>query len=289
MSQAVRSRSSAGSRNPGLIDSKAVASPDRVFNNKFSLNTSLNTSGVVAGPTMATAASNAGISWAPNIITVAMWFKFDNTGSQSEPDGFDGLANASNDWNSLSEGWGLYWNSNSTVGAFTNTFGNLVVSQTLIPTNWNFLVFTWDVANAGGTRLKMYSNGNNFNQGSSDGTGFTDNLNRNIEVGRTGNTMGGSGATDYTPGYYKEFAIWNTELSGNAIETLYNGGLGPTAANNYGKNSGSYNQADNLVLWWRLGDGGDQIDVADGIIDQSGNGNHGTSSDMVKAEDIPGA
>lgn len=290
MPNANRTRGSFGDRSPGLIDLNTVGSPLLAFTNKFSLNSNNNTDGAVVGPTMETAAVNAGITWS-DVLTVALWFKFDDTGPQSQPDGFDGLCNASNTWSLLSEGWSMYWNNSANaIICFTDTFSDAVTGTTVADFNvWNFFAFTWNVNNTSGQRMKVYTNGNNFNQGGTSATGFTDDLTNNIEVGKTANVMGGSGVTDFTPGFYKEFGVWNAELSGAEIESLYNSGNGLTDTKNYGRNFDNYTNANNLVLWWRLGDGQDQVDVSNGIRDEADYGNHGTSSDMTKAEDIPGA
>jgi len=290
MPSTTRARSAFGDRVPGLIDRNVVSSPDVVFSNEFSLLTSLNTSGSVIGPSMADAATNAGITW-NNIITVAIWLKYDSTGSQSSPDDFDGVANASNSFASLSEGWGMYWENQGggavrTMAFFTDAFSQAVESPTITDDEWNFFVGTYNVNNTSGQRIRSYVNGNNFNQGGTTSQGFTDNLTRNIEVGKTGNDQSG-GPTDFGQGFHKEFAIWNVELSSGAIESLYNGGAGFTANTNYGIDFSSYASSDDLVLWWRLGDGGDEIDTADGILDQSGNGNTAISADMSVSTDIP--
>lgn len=283
MVNAVRSRSATGNRVTGLIDTLAVGQPATVFSNDFSLDSNDNSTGAVTGPTMTNVALNASKDAWTNQITVAVWHKFVANGQQSAPDGFDGICNASNTWNALNQGWGMYWSSSSAVTFFINGFNtNFANVGSITSTDWNFFVGVYD-GTLGSNNVKIYANAtlggtqDNF-------TGNITGLSNDVEIGKTANTMNGGGTSDFTPGRYDEFAVWQGALTQTEVTEIYKAGV---AGFRYNSNTGLYTSADDLVLWWRCGDG-DTLDLADGILDASGNSNHGTSSDMTIVNDVAG-
>lgn len=262
----IRARASLGSRNPGLIDSKAIsASPG--FTNAASLLFG-GTNEYVTGPAM----NSLGLTFT-NQFSVAIWFKWDPADT---PDSFQGVCNASSNWSTLADGWGMYWTNATTLRFFVNSFNFNGSNATVSDVNqWNFAVGVYD-GTLGSNNIKLY-----VNAVLGTPVSFTNNLNgqtSSVEIGRTANTNTPAG--DYTQGHLDEFAIWNVPLSAEAITTLYNGGTPIDLL----KNVGDYQSADNLALWWRCGDNGDSVSVADGIQDASGRGNHGTAVNMEPSD-----
>jgi len=211
-----------------------------------------------------------------NQFSLAIWHKWSS--EDGGPTTYDAVCNCNASWSVLGAGWSLYWYGSDTIHFYVNAYtGNYARATGLTATAWNFFVAVYD-GTLGSDNIKVYANG--VVGGITDS--YTSNLSGQtnlVEVGKTANLMGGAGADDYTVGHCDEFAIWDTALSADEVTTLYNEG---SSGFFYNVNSGLYTSAGNLRLWWRLGDDGDS-DGADGIQDKSGNGNHGTLTDITSA------
>jgi PKD repeat protein len=78
---------------------------------------------------------------------------------------------------------------------------------------------------------------------------------------------GSMGHNGYWYGKIDELAIWDTVLSEDEVQTIYNSGNGLNVLNN----SGNYMSSSNLVGYWNFNEG-----EGDTVYDQTENGNHGT-------------
>jgi hypothetical protein len=261
-----------------LVDPNAAKASGFHFQNQRSLRFDSNTSEHVEGPAL----QDAG-TFTTN-ISFAIWHKWDIV--DGGPGLYDCVWGASNSFSAANNGVMCYWQTSSEISwAVNNYSANRAAATGLTATDWNFFVGTYD-ANLGSQNIKVYANGVLG--------GTTDILNANITgltqlitVGKTWNSQDSGGVDDFTVGKSDEFAIWDSTLSQDEITTLYNNGV---AGFEYNINSGLYTSADNLRLWWRLGDDGD-TDGTDGVKDKSGNGNHGTLTDITSAnfdEDVAG-
>jgi hypothetical protein len=183
---------------------------------------------------------------------------------------------AGNSFSAANLGPGCYWQDADSIHFHVDQYnGNFAQADLVTATDWNFIVGVYD-GNLGSDNIKIYVNGV---IGSTTDT-YTANFSTafDIEVGKTWNNQSG-GDDDFTVGNSDEFALWDSALSQNEITELYSAGI---AGYTYNFNNGDYQSADNLRLWWRLGDQED-TDGADGIQDQSGNENHGTLTDITSA------
>lgn len=269
MPNTVRSRAATGDRSPGLIDSSAIFAPHFLFENKASLKFG-GTDEVVTGPAL----DSLGLTFT-NKLSVGIWVKANET-----PHAFQGIANATSTWNTLDDGWGLYWDAVDEIKFFINVFFGQPQSKFFNvsdPTAWNFIVGTFDGTLLQNDNIKVYVNG--VLSGGSPGTLQADITTQtaNVELGRTGNAD--TIEADYAVANQDEFGLWNTGLSQDEITTLYNNGV-PI---NLAVNSGDYTSAANLALWWRCGDKGDS-NGGSGIKDHRGakDSNPGT---MINMED----
>jgi hypothetical protein len=266
---AVKGRGAAGSRSPGLIDSGSVRASGFHFGNKKSLRFDSNTSESVLGPLL----SDAGTF--TNQLTFAIWHKWSTDFAPTQL--YDCLCGAGNSWTVANQGPGMYWQDTDSVHFHINEFGSsFAQADGLTSTDWNFFVGVYD-GSLGSQNVKLYANGA---LGATTGARTASvNTSNNIEVGKTWNAQDAGGSDDFTQGNSDEFAVWNTPLSADEVTELYLSGV---AGFEYNIDSGLYVSADSLRLWWRLGDAVD-ADGTDGITDHSGNGNHGTLTDITSA------
>jgi hypothetical protein len=144
---------------------------------------------------------------------------------------------------------------NDSNNAFDTSNANFVVNQ------WYHIVFTLDRDGDAVIYINGVSNVTQAVKSSSAGVDIVD----------TDNSIIGGVAYDFD-GQISNFQIFNTVLSSNNVETLYNNGLPYT---------GTQPQAANLKGWWKL----DASATFDGsnfsIPDDSSNSNTGTSSGMT--------
>ena len=103
---------------------------------------------------------------------------------------------------------------------------------------WYHVVFTFDDSS---NRLRLYVNG--IEVAATTHNNSTVNQNSAFSVGRRHDTNGA-----YYDGKIDEVAYWDTELSANAISTLYNSG-NPLSASS---NSGNYSSSGNLVMYYQF-------------------------------------
>lgn len=140
--------------------------------------------------------------YVPQNLSVSLWTK--NNVSPAQYDGIIGKAYI----DSWDFGWGMFYNSSSTVNFFIEHYANNVASSTISPTQWNHIVGTWD-----GTTISIYVNG--VLGGTTDTyTGSLSDHN-NIEIGRLmGNSYNINGQVD-------DLRIYNRGLSHNEVLSLY--------------------------------------------------------------------
>jgi len=272
----IRNRAAAGSRQPGLVDTKAVIG-DAIILSRFPNELSLffddgASSEYVVGPTMSTVGN-----FTTN-FSVGIWFKRASDATNS----FEGSANAnSGNTGGSSSGWGFTWFNLNDLRFWVNNMTNSsnLAEQTTVSNvdQWHFAVGTYD-ANAGpDPTVNLYIDG----VAASTSATVSSNLNglsNNIELARVSNVA--STTSHYYHGNLDEFAIWDVTLSQAEIDSLYNQG----EAVDLTKPFNNYQSQDNLKLWWRCGDDGDS-NTTDGIQDASGNGHTGTMTNM-EDEDI---
>jgi hypothetical protein len=276
MPNAVRSRGGTGNRAPGPVDENAARASGFHFNNKKSLRFDSPTSESVLGPALSS------VGTFTNVITMAIWHKWDPVAVISL---YDSVCGAGDSFAVAAEGPGMYWQDINSMHFHINGYNtNFAQADGLTSTDWNFFVGVYD-GNLGSNNVKIYANG--VLGATTDA--YTGNINtdNNVEVGKTWNDLSGGGATHFCEGHCDEFAIWDSALTQDEITELYQAGVAGYVLN---FDNGLYQSADNLRLWWRLGDQLD-TDGADGIQDQSGNQNHGTLTDITSAnfeEDVAG-
>ena len=269
MPNVLRGRAAEGDRAPGPIDPTTIFAPDFLFENAASLKFG-GTDEYVTGPST----GSLGLTFT-NKLSVGIWVKANET-----PHAFQGIAAASSSWNTLNDGWGLYWQGADDIAFFINNFTGQPKARFFNisdVTVWNFIVGTFD-----GTLLsdniKVYVNGV-----VDTGTGVLQanmtTQTANVEIGRVANADVPD--ADYAVANMDEFGLWNTGLSQDEVTALYNNGV-PI---NLAVNSGDYKAADNLALWWRCGDKGDS-NTSNGIQDQRGavDSNRGTMANMEDAD-----
>ena len=165
--------------------------------------------------------------------------------------------------------WDMYITSSQKI-KFQITSTDAVESTTVLTNGqWYFVTGTYDGAN-----IKLYINGT-----LEDTEARTDDIVTNNEPLKIGAYYS---TANYFTGYIDEVAIWDTNLSANAITVIYNNGK-PTDLRS---NSGDYTSASSLVAYYRCGDG----DTYPTITDNSTNSNDGTMTNMASediAEDTP--
>jgi len=269
MPNAVRARAATGDRSPGIIDSNAVKASGFSFENLLSLRFDSNSSEHVEGPAM------QDVGTFTNQLTVACWHKW--SVADGGPTIFDTIAGASTAWTNDGNGWVMIWGGATSYRFCINSSSVCGIASGVTATDWNFFVGVYD-GTLGSENIKLYANGVVGATTANVTADITQQTNL-VNVGKAWNTMDSGGADDFTVGHTDEFAMWDTPLSSDEITRLYKAGV---AGFEYDTNSGDYVSADNLRLWWRLGSGGD-TDGSDGITDQSGNGNHGTLTDITSA------
>ncbi len=254
MPNTVRSRASGGDRSPGLIDSSAIFASHFLFENKASLNFG-GTNEYVTGPST----GSLGLTFT-NQLSVGIWVKANET-----PHAFQGIVTGSSSWNTLDDGWALYWWNTDDIAFFINNFSgqpNAKFFNLSDATAWNFIVGTYD-----GTllndNLKVYVNAVLDGVATGNYQANMTTQTANVEIGRVGNAD--VPEADYAVANMDEFGLWNTGLSADEVTALYNNGV-PI---NLAVNSGDYISRDNLALWWRCGDKGDS-NTENGIQDQRG-------------------
>ena len=183
--------------------------------------------------------SNIGISNA-SAVSVSLWFNRDTVHNQILLDLKYGSARI---------GMQLYVNviyfyiNNRTYNSSTATSIN----------QWYNLIYVFDGSGStNADKLKMYLNGTELTGGTYSGTiptavgTFTSSM--TSDLGRTPSTA-------YFDGKIDEVAIWNTALSSDAVQEIYN-----ATANNTGKvldlntDYNNYTSSANLQYWNRLGD-----------------------------------
>ena len=103
---------------------------------------------------------------------------------------------------------------------------------------WYHVVFTFDDSS---NRIRLYVNGSQV--ASKTHNNSTVNQNSAFSIGRRHDSNAA-----YYAGKIDEVAYWNTELSANAISTLYNSGTPLSASSN----SGNYTSSGNLVAYYQF-------------------------------------
>lgn len=255
MGNAYRSRSSAGNRATGLVDSQAVKATGFYFTNDYS----------VYFDGTATAqidSTNAVEDFGPvldNQFSMSFWNK-ETAASRS----FNFVCGAVTS-DSLVNGFGAYWSGNI-ITIWWNQYNgtNRATYNQSNATNvgeWHHYVFSYD-GSAPTNRVNLYVNGvlETTVVGSDQSYDGTTSI---LKIGTIGNST-----SYHSTGNVDELALWNTPLTDEDVLSLYAGG-DPALID------ASSIQADNLMVYYRLGDDGD-TDSVEGILDKSGNGNHAT-------------
>lgn len=168
-------------------------------------------------------------------FSISAWFKSDDTATAAQ-------AIVSSRINSIgsSQGLDLYVSSNTLVSRVFNNGATEVTTAFTDTAGWHHVVMTYN-----GTTLEMYLD--NVSQGTA--TGVYTNSAANWLIGKWNN------GPNYFNGKIDEVAIWNTALSSDAVQEIYN-----ATNNNTGKaldltqDSGNYNASSNLQYFNRMGD-----------------------------------
>ena len=136
--------------------------------------------------------------------------------------------------------------------AFGNGTSNDEISRAhgMSTGTWYHVVVTYD-----GSTAALYKNGARL--GATESISIVmESASEDTVIGRPVNT-GGS----YFHGNISEVGFWNVALDADAITTIYNSGK----PFKFTRNKGDYDNASNLVSWWRMGesDGGTGTTVTD--------------------------
>ena len=141
---------------------------------------------------------------------------------------------------------------------------------------WIHCIWSLDVSD---NLFRFHVNGipqgtSNYNTADIDETAFTTDI--NPDIGRENNNGSGSDRFD---GKISEFTLYDVAMKDNDAMTLYNGREAFDHKN--------WSKAQNVALWFRMGDGGAIGGDENTIKDLSGNGNNGTQQN-IDAGDIAG-
>ena len=169
-------------------------------------------------------------------------------------------------WSSGVVTWWLSGNSSATQ--YLMQYDGVNRSSTLADGNWHHLAASYD-GSATDAGLTWYLDGTAYTTGrSSSGYSYLYNSGEAVRIG------GWDGNSNTFIGYIDEVSIWNTELTGAEVTSIYNSGT-PTDLSTHGAVA-------SLLSWWRMGDnnGGtgttvtDVQSVGDGTLNsfQSGDG-----------------
>ena len=198
-----------------------------------------------------------------NTISFSLWY---NPGSHT-PAAFDTIMGSSTNWSNWTDGFGLYFETATSLTFWVNTWNNVnshVTGGTLAADTWYHIVGVYDGPN---TTLTLYINNAVVAQ---DTSSISANLLRtgtqNFALGRTGNLN--QSATGYGSGYFGEVALFDRVLTDAERKSLYNDGV-----------PGSPGSMSGLRMWWRMEESlGDDDDLAGTPVvnDQSGNVFDGT-------------
>ena len=181
-------------------------------------------------------AGNSGIT---NKLSLSAWVKA-TTAVIGGTTSVAGAYNAS----AGSSGFGLRFNSATSLDFTINNATNAANVAGLSPTNnWIHFVGVYDGSLASGN-ITVYANGilgaTKFNFT----TAVAFNANTIFSIGNW--FSGSSGTNTSVVGLVDEVALWNTPITANNVQTLYNAGR--TAAS-------SLVSPSSLILWYRCGDG----------------------------------
>lgn len=213
--------------------------PSPYLDNTYSMDFDAINDSVIAGTT------SLGITSA---ISVSCWIKTTNTTAAFRSLVAEDTTSGSN------RNWNLLLNSSNKVGfIFFNTSGstNYLVRATALEVqdgNWHHILATYDgTSNTDG--IKIYVDGGNVETLTALSTGIRSVASVGPRIGSNTN-----GSWNFT-GKLDEVAIWNTALSSDAVQEIYD-----ATNNNTGKaldlstNTGNYTNSSSLQYWNRLGD-----------------------------------
>ena len=213
--------------------------------------------------------------------TVMAWIKPDSDGENNLGRVFD-----KSDATSHADGWSVVVsneNSGSADLRFAHSFsGNNplwdTASREITIGSWNHIAITYDNGATGNNPI-IYINGISVTLASANPSPIgsaTDDSSENLFIG---NNTGGARAFE---GNIDEVAIWDEVLDADAVSAIYNSGspIDLTEA------SGDYDNEDDLIGWWRMGDG-TEAGSGDTIYDMSDNDNDGTKSGSSGTNNTP--
>ena len=153
-----------------------------------------------------------------NAVTVSAWVRSKDT-NEDQWSAVGGISSNT----SWANGYGLFFNSNTTIQFYVGNYTANVATGTIDPDVWNYVVGTYDRFAGGTDEVKIYVNG-----GAPIGT---DNYSTAINYAGGSFTIGGLGGwtTDWLNGYIDEFRVANTSRSADWITTEYNNQSDPAA------------------------------------------------------------
>lgn len=271
MSNAVRARGGEGNRVTGLVDTSAIKASAIHYSNSASVVFS-GTDEYIVGPSMDSLATFT------NKLSVSIWFRWEVT----VPPAFRFLTTSNSAANLLTNGWGIYWHTASSIKFFIGNWNistQYAISNTItdLNTEWHHVLAVYDGDKTLDTdSIKIYVDGV---VGTNIGTATLDitSLTSTVSVGRGGDT--GNNNTHYMRGHADEMAIWDVPLSADEVTAVYNAGVPFDLT----ANASGYTRSADLKLHWRLGEL--DTNTTDGIHDASGNDHTATMTNM-EDEDI---
>ncbi len=185
-------------------------------------------------------ASNVDVGIA-NVWTISMWLKPDGTPSSNTRYLTIGTTNSFIDVRAQNAGGGLAF---STANSAGSNLKNYEINSVLSDASWSFVCFSWD-----GTNLVLYHQGSEVAPDAQDvdNSGTMANDTRAVGVGG----LSVANAALSFDGNLHSYAIWDVELSADAISELYNSGAGEAVS--YDEDGTNYTSSADLLHWWRLG------------------------------------
>lgn len=204
-------------------------------------------------------------------FTISFWVKT-STSSTFVPAGIFRSSASNRFWRFV-----LYSNTNGTRIQSSNTTNRQTSWGTSIEDgSWHHVVGVFRAAND----KELYVDGQYKAQNTQ--TVNWDSSASRFSVGR----HGGTGTAYYFTGNIDEVAIWDTDLSANGVDEVYNNG----APSDLSVDGTDYTNSADLVLWWRMGDDANDDVAGTGNMEDNAGTFSGTAVNFSSASvqsDVP--
>jgi hypothetical protein len=214
--------------------------------------------------TTAASLEDLGLGDVPPRFSVAFWVRWD-LDAASTPDTFDTILGAATDDN-WADGLGFFWEAGTApeISFFVNSAAtNKVTGDIVGEAQWTQVVGTFD-AGAASDNLKLYLNGELHD--SKTHTASIAGLTNILEIGRISSA---DPTASFPTQHFDEFGFWSgVALSGSEVSDLFDYGRIPD--HDLTLNRGTYEHADNLVLYYKFEDTGSTFPTVTNTVSTSG-------------------